>query len=395
MSKRTFIFFALPFLIIPNLWASGWNNTLMGCKALALGGAFVGVADDPSAIFHNPAGLVFQRNDFNISIDGFYIWPTHEYTTPTGSRAQSKYDCSLPQIFFSYRVSDKLTFGFGFYAPYAGGGVEWKEEDLGFPFKSTMGIYTLTPTLAYKVSEKLSVGLNLNLYGARLNVDTEMQSFGTMSTEENGSAFSGGLGLMFRPTERVGIGISIRGPAKMELSGKTKIIQTIPGMGTVKLNPDSETSFNLPWDIEVGCSFKIAENILLSTSAQYTMWSVLAKVDKTIRDLPNVGDYEYEELMNFEDILTLRAGMEYTFSQGFFLRGGFGLDRCANPDETLSFKNIDVDKITLLGGIGFRTGVMEIDLSSAYAIGKEREKDTTEKYNLSAFIMGLGINFSF
>ena len=66
MSKRAFIFLSFIFLVFSSLWAGGWNNTLMGCRAIALGGAFVGVADDPSAIFYNPAGLVFQRNRIKI-----------------------------------------------------------------------------------------------------------------------------------------------------------------------------------------------------------------------------------------------------------------------------------------------------------------------------------------
>lgn len=401
MPKRIFIFFASVFLIITNLWAGGWNNTLMGCRALGLGGAFVGVADDPSAIFYNPAGLVFQRNDLNFSISGFYIWPTHEYIMPTGSKAQSKYNVPLPQIFLSYRTSDKLTLGFGFYFPYAGGGVDWKEEDLGSPFKSTLGIYTFTPTLAYQFSEKLSVGLNLNFYGSKLNVDAIMEVMGSyvpISTEENGSAFSAGLGLMFRPTEKIGIGLSIRGPARMKLSGETQIIITDPLLGIIQFDRDSETRFDLPWDVELGFSYKIAENFLFSISAQYTMWSALDKIEKTIKNVPFQGDIEYEEPMNFNDILIMRAGVEYVFPQGVFLRAGIGFDRNATPDETLDYRNVDVDKFTLLGGIGYRTGKMQIDFVYIYADGKEREKEIAPfpgKYNLNALIMGLGVTFSF
>lgn len=36
-----------------------YSNYLVGRRALGLGGAFVGLADDPSATFHNPAGLAF------------------------------------------------------------------------------------------------------------------------------------------------------------------------------------------------------------------------------------------------------------------------------------------------------------------------------------------------
>jgi long-chain fatty acid transport protein len=410
MSKRAFILLSLILLVSPSLWAGGWNNTLMGCRAIAIGGAFVGIADDPSAIFYNPAGLVFQRNSLNFSINGFYIWPDHEYIVPTGSKTQSKYNVSLPQIFLSYRTSEKLTLGFGIYVPYAGGGVDWKEGEPGYPFKvgedeysrfkSTMGIYTLTPTLAYQFSEKLSIGFTINFYRAILNVDAVMDPDTTVVSEESGSTISAGFGLMYRPTERIGIGLSIRGPSRMELSGDTRItqVQTIPGFGTVpvELRGDSETSFNLPWDIELGFSYKISENLLFSTSAQYTMWSRLKKVDKMVKDLPyGTPDIEYEEAMDFNNILILRAGMEYAFPQGVFLRAGFGFDRCATPDSTLDCKNIDVDKFTILGGIGYRTGRTQIDFVYAYAIGKEREADTAERYNLNVFIMGLGVSFSF
>jgi long-chain fatty acid transport protein len=61
-----------------------------------------------------------------------------------------------------------------------------------------------------------------------------------------------------------------------------------------------------------------------------------------------------------------------------------------------------VDKFTLLGGIGYRTGNLQFDVVYVHAQGKEREKATTllgfpfsERYNLSARIFGLGITFVF
>ena len=49
------------FLFSAGLWSGGWNNTLMGIRALGIGAAYVGLADDPSAIFYNPAGLILQQ----------------------------------------------------------------------------------------------------------------------------------------------------------------------------------------------------------------------------------------------------------------------------------------------------------------------------------------------
>ncbi len=400
MRRKVFVFLSVLFLVVPGLQAGGWNNTLMGWKALGLGGAFVGVADDPSAIFYNPAGLVFQSEKFNFSIGGYSIRPTHEFIMVTGSRAESRYNVSLPQLFLSYRTSEKLTLGFGFFVPYAGGGIDWKQEDLGFPFKSTLGVYSFTPALAYEVNEKLSLGLCLNFYGSSMTCDTVTEEYGPMSTEEKGSGFSASVGVMFRPTERIGLGLRIMGTARMKLSGTTAITVEVPGLGTFPFTLDSETRFNLPWDFELGFSYRISENLLFSSGAQYTMWSALDKVEKTIKNVPQTGDLKVDEPMNFENILILRAGLEYHLYGGVFLRGGIGLDRYATPEETLDFKNIDVDKVTLLGGIGYRTGKMQIDFMYAYAMGKEREKEVTgflnpERYNLNVLIMGVGVTFSF
>lgn len=401
MNKKSLILLVSVFLISANLWAGGWNNTLMGCRALAIGGAFVAVADDPSAIFHNPAGLVYQERAFNLSIDGFYISPIHEYVTTGGARVESRYKSSVPQFFLTYRATNRLTIGFGFYVPYAGGGVDWKESVQVQPFKSIMGVYSLTPTISYKFSEKLSLGFNLNFYGGELDIDMEDAIFGPMKSEEKGSAVSAGLGLMFKPSQRVSIGLGVRGPAKMTLTGRTSVTLTDPLLGTFQILLDSETSFDLPWDIELGLAYRLTENLLLSTSAQYTMWSALDKVEKVMKNVPGIGDIEETQIMNYEDILILRAGFEYFITGGVILRGGLGYDRCACPEDTLDYKgNIDVDKFTLIGGIGYRTGRTQIDFVYAYAAGEERVKPITgfpspERYNLSAAIMGVGVTFSF
>jgi long-chain fatty acid transport protein len=402
MKKSVWISFAAVLLSVSGLWGGGWNNTMMGARALAMGAAFAGLADDPSAVYYNPAGLVFQEQGLNLSIDGFYVWPTHEYITPAGARFQSKFNTSIPQLFLTFQTSERLTLGFGAYIPYAGGGVDWTKDQLGVPFKSNLGVISLTPTIAYKVSEKLSVGLNLNFYYSVLEVNTESSGFGALETEESGTAISAGLGLMVKPSERARIGVSIRGPAKMRLAGKSYITTQVEGFAPLRFKTDSETSFNLPWDVEMGFSYKLSDSFLFTTSAQYTLWSTLDKVNKTIKDVPLIGDIQEVEELNFENILIVRAGMEYALPSGLALRAGVGMDRAASPKKTLCITNIDVDKLTLLGGIGYSTGRMRIDFAFVRAFGKEREKTVTpfgipmtEKYNLNVSIVGLGVTYSF
>ncbi len=385
-----------------SLFAGGWNNTLMGSRALAIGAAFAAVADDPSAIYYNPAGLAFQERRMKLSIGGFYVQPTHEYTMPTGSVAYSRENVSFPQLFLSYSHSERITVGLGAYIPYAGGGINWPREEIGFAFKSHLGVVALTPSFAYRVNEKLSVGVNLFFYRALLEVNSGSGSYGSIESEENGSALSAGVGVLYRASSRWSFGLNVRGPARMKLEGKTSMPVAVPQVGEINLKVDSETRFNLPWDIECGVAFQVNNRLLLSASAQYTMWSTLERVEKTLKNIPQTGDIRESEVLDFQNILIWRAGMEYMIPGGLFLRAGFGLDHSASPTETLTFTNIDVDKWTLLGGIGYQAGSVQIDCVFVRANGKEREKSVTafgmpltERYNLNATILGMSVTFVF
>lgn len=374
----------------------------MGIRALSIGAAFVGIADDPSGIYYNPAGLILQNQRLNFSINGVYIMPNHQYTVRDVVSAQSQNNTGIPQFFITYKVSERMTLGFGMFVPYAGGGVDWSADDLGYPMSSYLGVISYTPSLSYRISDKFSLGININLYKGvfELNADTDLMA--SLKTEESGSSLSASLGLMYKPSDRWRLGLSVRGPAKMKLTGKTLYSVSVPELGNVQFGSDSETTFNLPWDIEFGFMYKFSDRFILSTSAQYTLWSTLDKVTKTFKDLPGIGDMVEVEEMNFQDILIMRVGLEYMIPAGVFLRGGVGLDRAATPPENLSINNIDVDKFTLLAGIGYRSGSMDINFVYVYAHGKETERintdfgfPLTESFNLNASIFGLGVTFSF
>jgi long-chain fatty acid transport protein len=50
-----------------------YNNVIVGTRAVGLGGAFTGIADDASGVFYNPAGLAFAlSNDIQGSANAFY-----------------------------------------------------------------------------------------------------------------------------------------------------------------------------------------------------------------------------------------------------------------------------------------------------------------------------------
>ena len=57
ISKRIILTFSALVALAPLIYANGLNLNSLGTRALTMGGAFVGMANDFSAIFWNPAGL--------------------------------------------------------------------------------------------------------------------------------------------------------------------------------------------------------------------------------------------------------------------------------------------------------------------------------------------------
>jgi long-subunit fatty acid transport protein len=68
--------------------ASFAGTPVHGSKAAGMGTAFVGVADDPSAIMHNPAGLT-QLKGTNMYGGGTVVIPSTEYISPTGASEET------------------------------------------------------------------------------------------------------------------------------------------------------------------------------------------------------------------------------------------------------------------------------------------------------------------
>ncbi len=394
--KKLIIFSTVLFLSSVIIWAGAWDNILMGTRALSMATAFAGVADDPSAIFYNPAGLTSQNYSLNLSLEGVYIMPTHSYTLPSGTTVYSKFKNYYPQVFISLK-KDRWSFGFGAFCPYGGGGVDWSQKDLGYPLKALMGVYSFTPTVAYRFSEKLSVGANINIYYGKMEVDTVDPTYGSMSINESGTSYTGGFGILYHPNQKLGIGLTFRGPAKMKLEGDTEFM----GKGF-----NSESKFNLPYSVELGVSYRIKENFMISGDIDYSHWSSLQKLEGKIKDVPVFPgitmDIDKSEEINFKDIIKFKIGGEYVFPKGVAIRGGIAYDNFARPDETLNPMDIDVDKIVLFGGIGYRAGKIELNFAGVYALGKEREVPTTymgypltQKFNLDATIISLGIRYSY
>jgi long-subunit fatty acid transport protein len=155
--------------------AAGFRLPEAGAKAMGMGFAFTAQADDPSAIYFNPAGLTqLEGNNFKGGIT--YVkenGATFTGTTPltggaTVTETQKDLDFFIPNLFFTRKASPNFAYGIGVFSPFG-----WQDENPNTSIfrnqitKIELMTIVVNPTVAWKVNEVLSIGAGIDfMYGS-------------------------------------------------------------------------------------------------------------------------------------------------------------------------------------------------------------------------------------
>ena len=199
--------------------------------ATAVGNAFTATADNPSAIFYNPAGIM-QLGDGLTTRSGMYgIFIDEEYKPLHGedgahdSTAHEPFQ-PVPQFYMSYHPKDQaFSFGLGVYSPF-GLKTEWP-DDASFRQAGLYGsleYIAVNPVFAVQITRSLSVGIGIsaNYIDAQLREGLSPEPGDSFSFKGDGLSVGGNAGILWKPTERQSIGISYHSPVSGDLSGHTQ-----------------------------------------------------------------------------------------------------------------------------------------------------------------------------
>src|SRR5512132_2754394 len=118
-------------------FASGFRLPEAGAKAMGMGFAFTAQADDPSAIYFNPAGLT-QLKGQNVMIGVTYVRENgNEFTgttpvdnqTAIKSETQKTLNFYIPNAYYTKTTADGyIAYGVGIFAPF-GLGQEYNDKN--------------------------------------------------------------------------------------------------------------------------------------------------------------------------------------------------------------------------------------------------------------------------
>lgn len=152
------------FLSPPPARGGALDNSWVGTRAIAMGSALTGLADDPYAIYYNAAGLAFLRpGRTHAEADGYLSFTGFTYEN-AGAVFESHEKPIVPGLFAAHRF-DRLALGFGYYIPYGGGGTAYPDfMGTGVGLESAAGFQAFTLSAAYQVTDRIAIGGGATLF---------------------------------------------------------------------------------------------------------------------------------------------------------------------------------------------------------------------------------------
>jgi len=380
--------------------ANGLNLNSIGSRAMAMGGAFVGLADDFSAAYWNPAGMAqFTKKTF-----GFYgsdVIPSQSYKfdmmgmTLVDAQTPTKHYFSGMGAYY-HPINEKLVAGVSVYVP-SGLGATWNGADFSlissgqtYKWESLVGLVTFAPGLAYKVSDAFMIGATLNVNYAMFNLsmhageaDLGVMDFdmGQQKFELTGWGYGATIGILVKPSDRFSLGATFRTPVKVKFSGPAEIskFSTMGQLIGMPLSSTSDTDVELTWPmwLAFGVAFNPMEKLTLTADLQYTDWK---KIDVMVLDFKDAmwqmmitaqGNNKFP--FHWKSTTQIRFGAEYWLNEKLALRGGYYWDPAPAPDNTMNvlLPNFDFSVITF--GIGYAMNGLQIDVAIEHLMGADRD----------------------
>lgn len=428
MKKSILVLFVLLLTCTVSISASGFQINEHGARAMAMAGAFTGVASDASTIYYNPAGLTnLQGTNFLGGVT--LIAPSSTFTGPTGSPQAKEWEMEsqlfTPFNFYAtHRINDDLGIGLGVNNQY-GLGTKWDENWAGryLAVDTEIRSFYFTPAISYKFSDAFSIGIGGVFAFADVSIvsNTPLQDPVTgnqlpdaqTSLEGDATAFGFSAGIFVKPSDMISLGLSYRSETEFEFEGDATtdpatldFNHPVAGPQSIPLpNGPVKAPLTTPQTITFGLGLTPSDNLTISADFQYVGWESYDKLEVTFEEYDLDPQTPGQQNVNstprkYENSFIIRAGAEYLVSPEFALRGGVLYDKNPVQDKYVEPTLPDADRLGLNIGFGYSiTPALQIDVAYLLLMFNEREITNSEfgfngTYNSSAHLFGVNFAYS-
>ena len=204
------------------LLASGFIVYNQDAKADGMATAVTSSIDNPSAIFYNPA-LLPDQPGFGVSVNDTMVMANRAFKDEaTGTTADLKTTTNhVPSLFAKY-TRGPWSFGIGVYSPF-GLSADWGRTWIGrySATYSQLKAVFVTPTIAYKFNDCISVGLGLSYVDSSVNLQNmvPLAPFpdGRAKLSGDGSGVGANAGIRIKLPQDYTLSFTARSPSENQV----------------------------------------------------------------------------------------------------------------------------------------------------------------------------------
>lgn len=393
---------ALTFLLaaVP-AFPSGFQINSQGARAMGMGLAFAAVADDPSAIFFNPAGLGWQKH-FEAEIGSSFVTKTQgdfvgENPYPGAGRIEQEHKTTfvLPTVYVVAPLTSEINLGLGIFSQY-GLGFRWDDAETfsGRFIAQNAVIQTadLNPVLSFQPFPAFAVAVGADYRVSKVQLERNQAAINPFTnsavdvahiklnsdlTDNHGWGWNAGI--LLRPVPQFSIGAAYRSKIKVDYEGTAKFEQRPTGNAqfdaiVASQLPQGEhpvtTSIEFPESVNLGAAVTLPGAFTVSGEADWTEWSSFQSLDILFPDLTG---RDLHRATNWKNSWAYRVGIEKKFSN-VAVRAGYYRDKTPQPVENAGPILADNDRDAYTIGFGYNTDRWGVEISDLYL--KVKKLDT-------------------
>ncbi|HXU71825.1 MAG TPA: outer membrane protein transport protein [Polyangia bacterium] len=359
-------------------WAGGIEIDEQSARATGTAAAQTAVANDPSAIFYNPAGLVDQPG-FNALAGGSLIYtftraqPVDALTSaPVGPSYTATHIALLPNLFLSQRLGKKIALGFGVFT-------EWGEH-FGWPTTwpgRFIGQFVDVTTATFDISVSvrllpfLSIGGGIDVIPGQVDIYRALNfgaAEGSIHAGMDGVGVGGNVGFLVDIVPKyLRLGVMYRSRVDLDLDGHAGISAPVEiAAASSTTRQLAHTTLVLPHTLAFGLSMHPSKILTLSGDLRVTLWRDLQTLTLTITDPaapPGTTPQTQAIALMLHNSWAIRFGGELrVLDQHVHLRLGLGYDQTPLPVVALGPLLPDEQRFEVAAGLGWHEHRWALDI---------------------------------
>ena len=408
-----FVLFIFSITEINSFFSQGFQVNFQGQKQQGMGCAGSALVQDASTLFFNPAGAGFLKKS-EVNAASTPVFGNIMYVdSSTNEVYRSENPVGTPLNLYVLQKPKKrqrLAYGLSITTPF-GSTVQYSPNWIGrFTLtRLSMKIFHIQPTLAYKITDNLSLGVGFVVCPGKVNLQKDVPvqyqdgSFGHAEISGSAMGYGYNIGAYFDAGGPLSLGLSYRSGVKMAVRDGRVDFSVPQGLSASFPSGALSASLSLPSVTTFGINVRPSEKLSLVFDVNYVGWKTYDTLAfDYAQNTPSLLDTK--SARNYRNIFAFRGGIQYlavnkASTPILLLRLGGGYGFSPVQKGYVTPETPDGNRAYVTAGLSW-SFLPNWSLDASFYATRIKRSDTNLETNLSgtfttiALAPGLGINYS-